>query len=106
MTDSNYDGLCGIYANFASSDLRLRCNYHIGHAGTCSFEKYRRQLMIFGGITRSECIERAMKGGTGAIAARAILGIPDDCVCRPIFDDNRKLVDFIFAANCEAHNKK
>lgn len=41
-----YDGLCGIIAPFSSSDLRLRCKFCIGHAGPCSWEKYREKLDI------------------------------------------------------------
>lgn len=48
-TIDNYDGLCGIIASFASSDLRLRCSYVLGHDGSCSFEKYRRHFSITGG---------------------------------------------------------
>lgn len=40
----NYDGLCGIIANFASSDLQLRCHYELGHGGPCSFKKYEHQF--------------------------------------------------------------
>lgn len=42
----SYDGLCGIIANFSSSDLRLRCHYELAHEGKCSFEKYKRYFRI------------------------------------------------------------
>ena len=44
-----FDGLCGIIASFASSDLQLRCLYEMGHQGPCSFEKYKHHFRIFGG---------------------------------------------------------
>jgi hypothetical protein len=42
----NYDGLCGIIAPFASSNLQLRCEYETGHHGDHSWEKYREQFII------------------------------------------------------------
>lgn len=51
-TIEDYDGLCGIIATFASSDLRLRCSYVLGHDGSCSFEKHRRHFSITGGCFR------------------------------------------------------
>lgn len=45
----SYDGLCGIIATFASSDLQLRCNHSMGHHGNHSWEKYRDQFRIIGG---------------------------------------------------------
>lgn len=50
MTIESYDGLCGIIATFATSDLQLRCNHSLGHHGLCSFEKYRDQFIL-----RSHC---------------------------------------------------
>jgi hypothetical protein len=41
-----FDGLCGIIATFASSDLQIRCTYELDHYGDCSFEKYRKQFTI------------------------------------------------------------
>jgi hypothetical protein len=48
-TVENYDGLCGIIADFASSDNQLRCHYEIGHHGPCSFEKYKNHFRIIAG---------------------------------------------------------
>lgn len=36
----NFDGLCGIIAEFASSGNQIRCHYELGHGGPCSFKKY------------------------------------------------------------------
>ena len=44
ITVESFDGLCGIIAYFASSDLQLRCFYVLGHDGECSFEKYKRHF--------------------------------------------------------------
>lgn len=50
MSDiESYDGLCGIIPTFASSNIRVRCTHCLGHAGPCSFEKYRHQFQIIGG---------------------------------------------------------
>lgn len=46
MSDiESYDGLCGIIAPFANSNVRLRCKYPIDHSGPCSFEKYKNNFM-------------------------------------------------------------
>lgn len=45
-TVENFDGLCGIIARFASSDLQIRCKYELGHGGPCSFEKYKDHFRI------------------------------------------------------------
>jgi len=50
-TIESYDGLCGIIPTFASSDLRLRCNYPMGHHGPCSWEKYRNQFIVCAGAS-------------------------------------------------------
>jgi len=42
----SFDGLCGKIPTFASSDLRIRCKYEIGHYGPCSYEKYRNQFTL------------------------------------------------------------
>lgn len=44
----NYDGLCGIIAPFASSNLQLRCEYSLGHSGDHSWEKYRSSFQVQG----------------------------------------------------------
>ena len=49
-----YDGLCGIIAPFASSDLQLRCNYFVGHQGNCSWKKHEHFFHIQGGCGRNE----------------------------------------------------
>jgi hypothetical protein len=53
-TVEDFDGLCGIIANFASSDLQLRCSYEMGHQGPCSFEKHKHFFRIFGGCGRED----------------------------------------------------
>jgi hypothetical protein len=49
----NYDGLCGIIADFASSDNRLRCHYELGHHGPCSFKKYQTSFRCMAGCFSS-----------------------------------------------------
>jgi hypothetical protein len=49
----NYDGLCGIIPSFAHSGLQIRCKYELGHGGSCSFEKYRKQFRLWGGSSCS-----------------------------------------------------
>lgn len=48
----SFDGMCGCIAHFASSDLRLRCNYPIGHDGDHSWEKHRRHFFYSAGCGR------------------------------------------------------
>jgi hypothetical protein len=48
-TVENYDGLCGIIAEFASPDNQLRCHYELGHHGPCSFHKYKNHCRIIAG---------------------------------------------------------
>jgi hypothetical protein len=43
-----YDGLCGIIYYMSSGDLRLRCHFPMGHAGPCSWEKYKKHFTING----------------------------------------------------------
>ena len=50
----NFDGLCGIIARFASSDLQLRCKYEFGHGGVCSFEKYKRYFIMQLGFSKED----------------------------------------------------
>lgn len=45
----NFDGLCGIIAEFATSDMQLRCHYELGHAGPCSFKKYENHFRCMAG---------------------------------------------------------
>jgi hypothetical protein len=52
-TVEDYDGLCGIIPTFASSDLRMRCHFEMGHGGPCSFEKHRHNFIIIGGCFRT-----------------------------------------------------
>lgn len=42
----SYDGLCGIIADFASSDNQIRCHYELGHHGPCSFKKSKYDCRI------------------------------------------------------------
>jgi hypothetical protein len=51
QTTENYDGLCGIIANFASSSNQLRCHYELEHQGPCSFDKYKAHFTISGGTS-------------------------------------------------------
>lgn len=60
-TLDSYDGLCGIIANFASSDLQLRCNYCMGHHGPCSWEKYKERFMISSSCERDPAEYREEK---------------------------------------------
>ena len=53
----SYDGLCGIIAPFASSDLQLRCGHSLGHHGDHSWEKYRENFTIRGCTPRYEYYE-------------------------------------------------
>lgn len=53
-TVENFDGLCGVIADFATSDLQLRCKYEFGHEGKHSFEKYRSNFNITGGSSLEE----------------------------------------------------
>jgi hypothetical protein len=45
----SFDGLCGIIADFATSDLQLRCTYELGHYGPCSFKKYTSHFRCMAG---------------------------------------------------------
>ena len=49
----SYDGLCGVIAPFASSDLQLRCEWCMEHVGKHSWEKYRSQFRIESSCGRS-----------------------------------------------------
>lgn len=60
-TVENFDGLCGIIARFASSDLQLRCHYELGHVPPCSFEKYRSQFHIESSCRPQTEMERLME---------------------------------------------
>ena len=45
----NFDGLCGIIAEFASSGNQIRCHYELGHYGPCSFKKLRNPYRGYAG---------------------------------------------------------
>ena len=103
MTDPAYDGLCGIPSLFTLWDgTRLRCKYEMGHGGDHDWKKYERQFVIQGGISRDEVFKRAKEGSP---AARAILGIPLDCSCMPLFSTEGEIVEYLFSPDCEAHQK-
>lgn len=55
----NFDGLCGIIAEFADSSKQIRCNYEFGHHGPCSFKKLRNPLRGFAGAFCSPDPERS-----------------------------------------------
>lgn len=104
MSDLEYDGLCGVPSRFTLWDgTRLRCRYEMGHAGGHDWKKYESQFRLMGGITRDEV--RAL-AKSGSPAARAILGIPLNCSCTPLFTSDRELVEYIFSPDCEAHEKR
>ena len=48
-TVENFDGLCGLIANFAHSGNQIRCHFELGHHGPCSFEKYKRSFFGYAG---------------------------------------------------------
>lgn len=50
----SYDGLCGIIARFASSNLQLRCHYSLGHDGECSHKKYENFFIIKSSCDRED----------------------------------------------------
>ena len=54
----SFDGLCGIIATFACSDLQIRCTYDFGHGGSCSFEKHRHHFNVMGCTSRGVDHER------------------------------------------------
>jgi hypothetical protein len=57
-TVESYDGLCGIIATFASSNLQMRCLFEMGHGGPCSFEKHRHNFVFsFGSVNRPDLEE-------------------------------------------------
>jgi hypothetical protein len=98
------DGICGIPSLHSTSERRLVCKFPMGHHGDHDWTDQEAVISIFAGITRAECVERAMAGRSGAVAARAMLGMPDGCICRPLFEDGN-VVDYIFEAACPAHVK-
>lgn len=62
MSDiENYDGLCGVIAPFATSDLQLRCKYCLVHQGEHSWEKYRINFIISSSGTSSRYIPDFLK---------------------------------------------
>lgn len=104
MSNPAFDGLCGIPLPHAiRGGTYIRCTYDINHSGEHSWKKYEDQLCIMGGISHKEVLIRAKQGSP---AARAILGVPLNCSCTPIFTDEGELVDYMFAAKCEAHEPK
>lgn len=54
----NFDGLCGIIADFASSGNQIRCHYELGHHGPCSFKKYQNHFRCTAGAISSPDPER------------------------------------------------
>lgn len=54
----NFDGLCGIIADFASSGNQIRCHYELGHHGPCSFKKYQNHFRCMAGAISSPDPER------------------------------------------------
>jgi len=59
----SYDGLCALHAPFASFGLRLRCKYAMCHGGPCSWEKYRSQFILCGGVGRLDYLQLEDKDG-------------------------------------------
>lgn len=103
MADPAYDGLCGIPSRFTLRDgTHLRCRYELGHAGDHEWEKHADAFRIFGGIQRSDALRRAKHGN---VAARAILRIPLDCTCNPLYSADGERVDYLFVPDCKAHAK-
>ena len=47
----NFDGMCGIIADFAHSGNQIRCHYELGHHGPCSFKKYAHHFRCMAGAT-------------------------------------------------------
>ncbi len=54
----NFDGLCGIIADFAHSGNQIRCHYELGHHGPCSFKKYKTYFRFSAGAIHSPDPER------------------------------------------------
>lgn len=55
----NFDGMCGIIADFAHSGNQIRCHYELGHHGPCSFEKYKRHFRFSAGAISAPDPERS-----------------------------------------------
>ena len=101
MSDLDYDGLCGMPLMSPLRDGRyLRCRWVLGHAGSHSWQPYVEQFGIFGGIALGDVLERAR---AGSVAARAMIGQPDNCSCIPKVVD-WTIVDYLFDGDCEAHS--
>lgn len=54
----NFDGLCGIIAEFAHSGNQIRCHYELGHHGPCSYKKYKNHFRFSAGAISSPDPER------------------------------------------------
>jgi hypothetical protein len=103
VSNPTFDGLCGIPSPFTTRDgLHLRCKFEMGHGGDHDWKKYKAQFRILGGITWDEVRRRVKKGSP---AARAMLGIPLDCRCTPIFSEEGNLAEYLFDAKCPVHAK-
>ncbi len=100
MTDVSDDGLCGVIAPFTKDGSHFRCQWELAHGGDHSWKRYERQFYIFCGIRRGEIVERAQQG---SVAARAMLGIPRNCSCQPLFSTEGEIVEYLFSPDCEAH---
>lgn len=101
MSDPAYDGLCGRPCPCQlPGGGYLRCRLTLAHAGACDWEGKRIGLEIFGGLRREDAVLHAKRG---SVAARAMLGMPLDCSCTPLFGDGWEIVDYLFDGECEAH---
>lgn len=101
MFDSgHFDGRCAVPSPFRTRDgLHFRCMYECAHSGDHSWEKYRAQFIIQGGVFRSDVIAHCHP-------------VPEGCTCRPIrqsgesmYEDG-KIVDWLFSADCPVHTPK
>lgn len=100
MVDLDLDGLCGVpFQNW--NGVWLRCRKDMFHLD--DHDWVRQRVTIRGaGLYLDDVYARAREGNH---AAQAILGVPRDCTCRPLFAHGtlHEIIDWIFSPDCMAH---
>jgi hypothetical protein len=95
MSDSTYDGTCGIPSPFATRDgLHLLCKFEPGHGGDHDWVKYKGQFYLHFGVTYEEMVARRHP-------------VPEHCCCTPVREiPDGRIVEYIFSPNCVPHSRK
>jgi len=94
LSDSPYDGLCGIPCRAPiRGGTHLRCTYEPDHGGEHSWKRHEHHSRLVGGVFKNDMI-------------RWFHPVPRGCTCRPCRAESGEIVEYVFSPDCLIHASK